>query len=244
VLRLLALYSLTNGGVPEKTLTFLKREIVQTYGYRYLFTLDHLAKLGMIKPQTRTNNFSRVRSDLNLVVENVSESEPNDIAYVYSGYAPLSVRLVEKALQCPPPSLLVANARAQGAAGLPTTFAAKQQDQGSRDKEPDLYAGWGDPRVDSVLLNVNGPTFHAHQTLSKGLSGQDSVNAKSSSKVTLVVFVGGSTFTEISALRFLTQRREGLDILVATTKMINGNSLIEGLVETFGVVDFAAASSS
>ena len=37
-----------------------------------------------------------------------------------------SVRLVEKALQSPSPALLVNNERAAGAAGLPTTFAAKQ----------------------------------------------------------------------------------------------------------------------
>lgn len=86
----------------------MKREIVQTYGYRYLFTLDHLSKLGtfdlslmiqnvefdsaaigMLKVQTRSNNFTRLRSDLNLIVENISEADPTDIAYVYSGYAPL-----------------------------------------------------------------------------------------------------------------------------------------------------------
>ena len=74
-----------------------------------------------------------------------------------------------------------------------------------------------------------------------GLAGQDTASAKSS-KVTLVVVVGGMTFTEVSAMRFLSQKHEGLDILMATTKMSNGSSLLESLIENFGVVDFAASS--
>ena len=33
-----------------------------------------------------------------LFVDDVNEKEPNDISYVYSGYAPLSVRLVQAAV--------------------------------------------------------------------------------------------------------------------------------------------------
>lgn len=36
---------------------------------------------------------------LRLIVDDVDEFHPNDISYVYSGYAPLSVRLVQCALQ-------------------------------------------------------------------------------------------------------------------------------------------------
>jgi hypothetical protein len=36
---------------------------------------------------------------LRLIVDEVNEHDPNDIAYVYSGYAPLSVRLVQSILQ-------------------------------------------------------------------------------------------------------------------------------------------------
>jgi hypothetical protein len=47
VLRLLCLYSLTYNGIPEKIYNFVRREILQTYGFRYLFVLEKLNKLGI-----------------------------------------------------------------------------------------------------------------------------------------------------------------------------------------------------
>ncbi|RZC58535.1 hypothetical protein C5167_005840 [Papaver somniferum] len=49
----------------------------------------------------------------------------------------------------------------------------------------------------------------------------------------LVVFVGGVTFAEISALRHL-NAQEGMayDLIVGTTKMVNGNTIIETFMET------------
>ncbi|KAI3910315.1 hypothetical protein MKW92_030311 [Papaver armeniacum] len=51
----------------------------------------------------------------------------------------------------------------------------------------------------------------------------------------LVVFVGGVTFAEISALRHL-NAQEGMayDLIVGTAKMVNGNSIIETFMETIG----------
>ncbi|CAI9759760.1 unnamed protein product [Fraxinus pennsylvanica] len=48
----------------------------------------------------------------------------------------------------------------------------------------------------------------------------------------LVVFIGGVTFAEISALRFLSSQ-EGMvhDIIVGTTKIVNGHTLIETFME-------------
>ncbi|KAI3988311.1 hypothetical protein MKX01_012100, partial [Papaver californicum] len=51
----------------------------------------------------------------------------------------------------------------------------------------------------------------------------------------LVVFVGGVTFADISALRYLSAQ-EGMayDLIVGTTKMVNGHSIIETFLETIG----------
>ena len=60
-----------------------------------------------------------------------------------------------------------------------------------------------------------------------GTGGQDS---STGTKKTLVLFVGGCTYAEISALRFLSQLEESTtEYLVATTSMINGNNFISGL---------------
>jgi hypothetical protein len=46
----------------------------------------------------------------------------------------------------------------------------------------------------------------------------------------LVLFVGGCTFAEISALRFLSQQEDATtEYLVATTAVITGDKLIESL---------------
>jgi hypothetical protein len=58
-----------------------------------------LEKLGLLRKQESKNAFAILRKYMNLVVEDVDENTMNDIAYVYSGYAPLSVRIVEHALR-------------------------------------------------------------------------------------------------------------------------------------------------
>lgn len=47
-----------------------------------------------------------------------------------------------------------------------------------------------------------------------------------------MVFIGGVTFAEIAALRFLGSRPEvNCTFVTATTKLINGTSLLESIVD-------------
>lgn len=51
-------------------------------------------------------------------------------------------------------------------------------------------------------------------------------------RVTLIFFLGGVTFAEIAALRFLSQLEDGgTEYVIATTKLMNGSSWIEALME-------------
>ena len=69
--------------------------------------------------------------------------------------------------------------------------------------------------------------FYRNEEREINIDGQD---AASGTKKTLVLFVGGCTYAEISALRFLSQLEESsTEYLVATTSMINGNNFISGL---------------
>lgn len=61
-------------------------------------TLTNLEKMGMIKKDAKTN-FPVLRKNLQLFTEDFDEKNPNDIAYVYSGYAPLSIRIVQQAFK-------------------------------------------------------------------------------------------------------------------------------------------------
>jgi vacuolar protein sorting-associated protein 33A len=98
VLRLLTLLTLTNSGLKPKQLDFFKREILQTYGFENLFTLNNFEKLGLLKKQDK-QSFPLLRKNLRLIVEDLDDTTPNDVAYVYSGYAPLSVRLIQQAVR-------------------------------------------------------------------------------------------------------------------------------------------------
>lgn len=65
---------------------------------------------------------------------------------------------------------------------------------------------------------------------------------QASRQTVLVMFIGGVTFAEISALRFLsTQPHIHCDFVVATTKLINGTTLLESLSDE-AVRRLAAAS--
>jgi vacuolar protein sorting-associated protein 33A len=53
------------------------------------------------KSPSRNNTFPTLRKALRLIVDDVDEKKPTDISYTYSGYAPLSIRLVQCIAQKP-----------------------------------------------------------------------------------------------------------------------------------------------
>ena len=55
----------------------------------------NLEKAGLIFSNQNQKIFNQLSQKLNLLVDNVSEDNPNDIAYVFSGFAPLSVRFCQ-----------------------------------------------------------------------------------------------------------------------------------------------------
>ncbi|KAK4698556.1 hypothetical protein P7C70_g7717, partial [Phenoliferia sp. Uapishka_3] len=95
ILRLLILYSIIQNGIKKPALEDFKLSILQTYGYQHLPLLLSLASQNLLNPPPKVSAksaFVQARKPLRLVVDDVDESEPGDVAYVFSGYAPLSVR--------------------------------------------------------------------------------------------------------------------------------------------------------
>ncbi|XP_076806597.1 vacuolar protein sorting-associated protein 33A-like [Clavelina lepadiformis] len=191
VLRLLCLQCLTNNGLKPKVLEYYKREFIQSYGYKHLITFHKLEKCGLLRPSGNSWNYNTIRKSLRLWVEDINEKDPQDIAYVHSGYAPLSVRLVQ---------IL-------------------------------SHPGWRS--IEEVLRIIPGPTIPGIQQVKpqKKWQGSLSSDSSSSSIVTLVFFVGGVTYAEISALRYLSSLKDGHEYVVATTSIINGNKLLKPLIE-------------
>ncbi|XP_030677409.1 vacuolar protein sorting-associated protein 33A isoform X2 [Nomascus leucogenys] len=188
VLRLVCLQSVCNSGLKQKVLDYYKREILQTYGYEHILTLHNLEKAGLLKPQTGgRNNYPTIRKTLRLWMDDVNEQNPTDISYVYSGYAPLSVRLAQ------------------------------------------LLSRPGWRSIEEVLRILPGPHFEERQPLPTGLQKK---RQPGENRVTLIFFLGGITFAEIAALRFLSQLEDGgTEYVIATTKLMNGTSWIEALME-------------
>lgn len=230
ILRLLCLESCMSGGLRPKDLDQFKRLILQAYGYQHLLTFDALEKMQILYPRTGSNvlfvpnpigggttdgtrtNYAYIRKALRLIVEEVNEQEPDDIAYVYSGYAPLSVRLVQCILQ--KQYLLSLTKAASASNGI---SSAAQGWQGFED----------------VLKNVKGETFNRVQRgEDHAVKARHMLAGTGGRKTVVIMFLGGITFTEIAALRFVAKQEEGRrKILICTTDIIGGNGVIEAAIE-------------
>jgi hypothetical protein len=95
--------------------------------------------------------------------------------------------------------------------------------------------GWSG--LNDILSCIPEPSFEDYQLLNTSSTGRrDSLTSEISQsdipRVILVFFVGGCTFAEISALRFLAQQDENnVEFVIATTKIINKNSFLSNVID-------------
>jgi vacuolar protein sorting-associated protein 33A len=231
VLRLLCLESCLSNGIRSRDLESFKRQILHAYGFQHVLTLANLEKMGLLVPreshrgylnpiagaagQTATD-WNAVRKGLKLWVDEVQEQDPNDVAYVFSGYAPLSVRLVQCILQKSYLYNLVNASRQQTSA--PTGSGWKGFE--------DVLGRIKGATVDVVQKGHDVDASHARKTLR---------GSKEGPRTSVVFFVGGVTFAEIAALRFVSQQieeKEGRKIIIGTTSIIGGGRAIGAGIET------------
>mmetsp|Transcript_16768 Transcript_16768/g.50067 ORF Transcript_16768/g.50067 Transcript_16768/m.50067 type:complete len:677 (+) Transcript_16768:183-2213(+) len=223
LLRLLCLQSLSAGGVRGTKYNLLRREVLQTYGFELIGTIDHLERVGLLAKVrdgvasnllggvAETAPFAALRRVLQLIVDDVNPHVPADMAYVSSGYAPLSCRLIER----------LATLGAQGlTAALPYLPGAPHLAYAPRDFDRANLVEAFDQK-DTVALTVDasfeGPLLPA-------------LRPDGSKPVMLVCYVGGVTYAEIAALRFLARKPSfPFTFLIATTAIVNGTSLITSL---------------
>lgn len=90
--------------------------------------------------------------------------------------------------------------------------------------------------IQDVLGLLPGPTIEELQTLQPRTARRNSISSDNSSldcpRVILVFFIGGCTYQEISALRTISQQEDSnVEFVVLTTKLINGTSFLECLME-------------
>ena len=174
-----------------------------------MFTLQNLEKLGLLKKQESKSSYPALRKNLHLIVEDVNEANPTDIAYVYSGYAPLSIRVIQSAFK--------------------TGWRSKEKDEVLK-----LLPGPIVEETQRLIAKDNGNKFKMSDLLIIFEGGRLRDNP-----VTLVFFIGGVTFTEIAALKWLSKEDEQTygDIVIGTTKLISGNSLLTSVMEEIEIMN-------
>jgi len=213
LLRLLCLQSLTSGGIKASKYEPLKREVVQTYGYEYLFVLQNLEKVGLLKKRESmwdsTSSFTTIRKQLALIQADVDPSDPDDISYVSSGYAPISVRVIQTAMK-----------GWTGKEDVLRDLPGRGIDIVQRSPPEDFSV---------AIKRKSGSTLGnwAEQVSVSTTSGPTGIDDK---PVLLVYFVGGLTYAEIASIRFLSKRQSfPYKVIICTTKIINGSSFLQSL---------------
>ena len=204
-LRLLCLQSLCAGGIKSSRYDMFKSLVVQAYGYDFLLVLHDLEKVGLIRRRETffdsASSFSTLRRNLVLINAEVDTVDPDDVSYVSSGYAPLTVRLVQSAVQ---------------------GWAGKE------DIIKELQGG----RVHDIQQQIppqDLPTAMKQRPV--GSLGDLAKKNMGNKKPTLIVFyLGGVTYMEIAALRFLSKRKTfPYHLIIITTKVLNGSTLLQTL---------------
>ena len=107
-------------------------------------------------------------------------NEPNDISYAYSGYAPISIRLVEKAVS----------------------------------------KGW--KSIEDVLYKIPGNYGYPKDE-------SEVIKEDKNVKYFLLVFIGGITYGELSAIRYLNKKFKNKKFIIITTGMINYKKIFNSL---------------
>lgn len=236
VLRLLCLESSINNGIRTRDLESFKRQILHAYGFQHILTLSNLEKMGLLIPReshrgylnpiasaavgNTATDINAVRRAFTLWVDEVAEADPDDIAYTFSGYAPLSVRLVQAALQ---KSTLhsLANPGKAGANGTAQSSAGEPGWKGFEDTLSRIRGA----TVDIVQKGSDADASAARKTLRGNKEGP---------KTTVVFFLGGVTYAEIAALRFVGQQigeASGRRLVIGATSVVNGDKVVGAAVE-------------
>lgn len=243
VLRLICIQSMVNNGFKSKICDHYKQEIIQNYGFDYLLLLMRLEAANLLLGQEKfheNGGFTQLRNKLDLINDNIDECNPNHLSYVYGGYAPISVIVAKTLAQSthqaqwratseflrllPEPTLTHSDLLTISNATLSQTYP-----DSAASAARSFSSSIGE--VTSLATNYITPSsFNMSVNRVRRNSTTSSQSSSEESKVVLVFFIGGCTFAEISALRFLAQQDDNnCEFIIGTTKIINGKNFLDSL---------------
>ncbi|NWI40990.1 VP33B protein, partial [Picathartes gymnocephalus] len=230
-------------GLVPKDYRSLKTQYLQSYGPEHLLTFHNLKRIGLLTEQSagetltaveskvsklvtdraagkitdafnslaRKSNFRAISKKLGLIPRLDGEYDlkmPRDMAYVFGGaYVPLSCKIIEQVLE------------RRGWQGLEEVVRLLNGNEFS-------VSGSGGSRL-GVAGQAAGMSY---STLPHPDSAVEDNPAWESQRVVLAVFLGGCTFSEIAALRFLGKER-GCKFIFLTTAITNSARMMEAMIE-------------
>ncbi|NWV28241.1 VP33B protein, partial [Origma solitaria] len=230
-------------GLVPKDYRSLKTQYLQSYGPEHLLTFHNLKRIGLLMEQSagetltameskvsklvtdraagkitdafnslaRKSNFRAISKKLGLIPRLDGEYDlkmPRDMAYVFGGaYVPLSCKIIEQVLE------------RRGWQGLEEVVRLLNGNE---------FSVSGSARGELGSAGLAAGT--SYSTLPYPDSAVEDSPAWESQRVVLAVFLGGCTFSEIAALRFLGKER-GCKFIFLTTAITNSARMMEAMIE-------------
>ncbi|XP_070334431.1 vacuolar protein sorting-associated protein 33B isoform X3 [Odocoileus virginianus] len=218
-LRLMCLLSITENGLIPKDYRSLKTQYLQSYGPEHLLTFSNLRRAGLLTEQAPGDTLTAVESKVSKLVTDKAAGKITD---AFSSLAKRSnFRAISKKLNLIPRvdgeyDLKVPRDMAYVFSGAYVPLSCRIIEQVLERR------GW--QGLDEVvrLLNCSELAF-------TDMTKDDKASSESL-RLILVVFLGGCTFSEISALRFL-GREKGYRFIFLTTAVTNSARLMEAMSE-------------
>ncbi|KAL7833518.1 hypothetical protein AOLI_G00284780 [Acnodon oligacanthus] len=220
-LRLLCLLSITENGLLPKDYRSLKAQYLQSYGIEHLLTFANLKQIGLLVEQQPGETLTVMESKVGKLVNDKTAGKLTD---AFSSLAKKSnFRALSKRLVLIPKSgeeydLRVPRDMAYIFSGAYVPLSCKLIEQVL---ERDGWTG-----LEEVTRMLNGHEF----AVTGGTNGTEGRIKTDPQRIILVMFLGGCTYSEISALRFL-GREKGYKFIVLTTAITNSARLLEALLD-------------
>ncbi|OPJ70247.1 vacuolar protein sorting-associated protein 33B [Patagioenas fasciata monilis] len=218
-LRLMCLLSITENGLVPKDYRSLKTQYLQSYGPEHLLTFHNLKRMGLLTEQAAGETLTAVESRVSKLVTDRAAGKITD---AFNSLAKKSnFRAISKKLGLIPRvdgeyDLKMPRDMAYVFSGAYIPLSCKIIEQVLERR------GW--QGLEEVVRLLNGNEFSVSDS-----AGEDN-SAGDAQRVILAVFLGGCTFSEIAALRFLGKER-GFKFIFLTTAITNSARMLEAMIE-------------
>ncbi|KAM6125202.1 vacuolar protein sorting-associated protein 33B isoform 2-T2 [Phoenicopterus ruber ruber] len=218
-LRLMCLLSITENGLIPKDYRSLKTQYLQSYGPEHLLTFHNLKRIGLLTEQSAGETLTAVESKVSKLVTDRAAGKITD---AFNSLARKSnFRAISKKLGLIPRvdgeyDLKMPRDMAYVFSGAYVPLSCKIIEQVLERR------GW--LGLEEVVRLLNGNEFSVSD------SAMEDNPAWESQRVVLAVFLGGCTFSEIAALRFLGKER-GCKFIFLTTAITNSARMMEAMIE-------------